>query len=114
MCATKVKPIVLSSGRCPFNEWLFSIPVEAKIECVAAIKELEKHGHKLDRPLSDFLQDGIYELRIKHNRIEYRMLYFFAGKGRAWITHGFIKKTQKVPPEEIEKASRAKKGVVGK
>ncbi|MBO5568469.1 MAG: type II toxin-antitoxin system RelE/ParE family toxin [Clostridia bacterium] len=37
-----------------------------------------------------------------------RVLYFFFDGGQAILTHGFIKKTQKTPPSEIERAIRYK------
>jgi hypothetical protein len=34
-------------------------------------------GHELRRPEADFLRDGVYELRISLNHIQYRLLYCF-------------------------------------
>jgi phage-related protein len=96
------------NGRCPLGDWLSDLPDGALAKCIAATKELEKRGDELERPISGFLQDGIYELRVKHDRIQYRILYFFLGKGRACLSHGFVKKTSKVPAEEIRRAIRHK------
>ncbi len=59
-------------------------------------------GHELRRPEADFLRDGVYELRIALQGIQYRILYFFQGS-RAVLSHGLIK-TSKVPPKEIDLA----------
>jgi len=44
------------------------------------------------------------ELRISVSKEEARIFYFFTIGNRIILTHGFIKKTQKTPPKEIEKA----------
>lgn len=36
----------------------------------------------------------------------YQVLYFFVVNGKAVLTHGFIKKTQKTPKAEFERAKR--------
>jgi hypothetical protein len=38
---------------------------------------LKERGHELQRPLADYLRDGIYELRGKFGSVNYRILYFF-------------------------------------
>lgn len=64
-------------------------------------------GHELRRPEADFLRDGIYELRIGHQGINYRILYTFIGQRIALLTHGIIKE-KRVPPKEIDKAIRCR------
>ena len=51
----------------------------------------------------------ILELRTKVGSDISRVLYFFFDGGQAILTHGFIKKTQKTPPSEIERAIRYRK-----
>ncbi|MDR3108317.1 MAG: type II toxin-antitoxin system RelE/ParE family toxin [Planctomycetaceae bacterium] len=60
-------------------------------------------GHDLRRPIADYLEDGIYELRIKHRRLHYRILYSFVGQQIVLLTHGIIKE-QRIPPKEIQLA----------
>ena len=50
------------------------------------------------------LGDGIFELRTIQGNNVVRNLYFFIIGKKIIITHGFRKKTQKTPPEEIAKA----------
>jgi phage-related protein len=59
----------------------------------------------LRRPESDLLRDGIHELRAKSGRVQYRILYFFAGRTVAVLAHALTKK-DKVPPAEIDRAIR--------
>ena len=64
-----------------------------------ALREL---GHELRRPEADFLRDGIYELRVRLQRINYRMLYFFHQDTAVVLSHGLVKE-RRVPPEEIDR-----------
>ena len=52
------------------------------------------------------LQDGIFELRVQETGNIYRVLYFFYIGKRIILTHGFVKKTQKTPPNEIKRAKQ--------
>lgn len=76
--------------------------------CVAAIERLVEFGHELRRPLADFLREGIYELRIRKGRVNYRILYFFHGRNLAILAHA-ITKQDKVPKADIERTLRRKK-----
>ena len=49
----------------------------------------------------------IYELRVRHQRVNYRMLYFFHGRIAVVISHGLVKE-QVVPPKEIDRAVERK------
>jgi len=75
---------------------------------VAAIERLADFGHELRRPFADFLRDGIYELRLRKGRVNYRILYFFHGRGLAILGHALTKE-DKVPEADIERALRRKK-----
>ena len=77
-------------------------------KCAAAIERLVKFGHELRRPLADFLEEGIHELRIRKGRVNYRILYFFHGKNLAIMAHALAKE-DKVPKADIERAVRRKK-----
>ena len=76
--------------------------------CVAAIGRLSALGHDLRRPLADILRNGIYELRIRKGRVNYRILYFFHGRNLAILGHALTKE-DKVPKADIERAIRRKK-----
>jgi phage-related protein len=96
------------NGRRPFEEWLETIPEGARFKCLDALEKLRSQGHELRRPVAAPLRDGIYELRPAYLGVQYRILYFFAGKGIVIVSHGFSKKTDKVPENEIERALRRK------
>lgn len=86
----------------PLIDWMGSLKQKVIDKCVAKIARLEEMGHELRRPEADLLQNGIYELRIKHERVPYRILYFFHDQ-KAILSHGMQKKNV-VPPKEIDHA----------
>ncbi|MDR9895903.1 type II toxin-antitoxin system RelE/ParE family toxin [Aetokthonos hydrillicola Thurmond2011] len=61
-------------------------------------------GYELRRPAADYLRDGIYEIRAKHIRMQYRILYFFHNQNVAILAHAITKEGAAVPPIDIERA----------
>jgi phage-related protein len=96
-------------GSVPILAWLDKLPQKAQDKCRVRIERLRELGHELRRPEGDFLRDGIYELRVKLQRVNYRMLYFFHRDTAVVLSHGLVKERQ-VPPGEIDRAvkNRAK------
>jgi phage-related protein len=95
----------------PVRDWLAELqqrnrPAFAK--CVQAIGRLAAFGHELRRPHADMLRDGIYELRVRHKRVNLRILYFFHGQDVAVLAHGLVKEKQ-VPDVDIERAIERKR-----
>ena len=56
----------------------------------------------------DFLLDGIYELRVSLQGLQYRILYFFHGTIAAVVSHGLVKE-RVIPSKEIDRAIERKK-----
>ena len=96
-------------GAVPFVEWFESLGDKAQDKCRIRIERLEELGHELRRPEADVLRDGIYELRAKHQRVNYRMLYFFHGQQAVVLSHGITKQQEEVPSSEIDRAIERKK-----
>jgi phage-related protein len=94
-------------GTVPIAEWLALLDRKARLKLSARIRLLQMFGHELRRPIADYLRDGVYELRVSHMRMQYRILYFFNGNSVIVLSHG-IRKTEIVPPIEIEKALERK------
>ena len=70
------------------------------------ISILQDNGYELREPYSKHLSEGIFELRAKVGSDITRVLYFFYVERHIILTNGFIKKTQKTPPKEIERAKK--------
>jgi hypothetical protein len=77
-------------------------------KCVVKIERLRQLGHELRRPEADLLRNGIYELRIGREGINYRILYFFQGRIAAILAHGLIKERE-VPEKDIRFALERKR-----
>jgi len=64
-------------------------------------------------PLVRSLGDGLWEIRstLPSRRIARLLLCFH--EGVIVVLHGFIKKTQKTPPDDLELARKRKREVTG-
>jgi Phage derived protein Gp49-like (DUF891) len=64
-------------GSVPVLDWLGGLPLKARLKCLVRIERLRELGYELRRPEADFLRDGVYELRVSLNHVQYRILYSF-------------------------------------
>ena len=108
MPKTEVVFYIEDDGSVPILEWLDSLQPKALDKCTVRIERLKELGHELRRPEADSLRDGIHELRVGLQHVNYRMLYFFHGRTAAVVSHGLVKEAA-VPPKEIEKAIERKR-----
>lgn len=111
MPQTKILFYQEKNGSSPIVEWLQELKTKNRTgfaKCVGRINQLQSMGHELRRPSSDYLRDGIYELRARDVKVQYRILYFFHGQSIAVLSHGIIKKGSAVPAKEMEKALKRK------
>ena len=67
---------------------------------------LQTLGTDLKMPQARYIEDGIWELRTKQSTNISRILYFTFAQDKIILLNGFVKKTQKTPPEEIDRAKR--------
>jgi phage-related protein len=104
---TEVLIFAESDDSSPFLNWLDKQAPKEQDKCIVFIERLEEYGHELRRPQADYLRDGIYELRIKRQKINYRILYFFH-ENQAVISHGIMKQQDKAPEKEIDIAIKNK------
>ena len=94
-------------GRVPALDWLKILLKKDRkgyANCVARIQLLSESGYELRRPAADYLRDGVYELRAKQRKTQYRILYFFHGQNVAILAHAIIKEGAPVPDIDIERA----------
>ena len=93
----------MEDGTVPARDFIFSLDDKLVLY---VIDNLEARGSQLRMPYSEELTDGIFELRaISGNNIA-RVLYFFIVGNTAVLTNGFVKKTQKTPPNQIQLAKK--------
>ena len=92
------------AGGEPLREWLKALSPEDRKRIGEDIKTVE-FGWPVGMPVCKPLGEGIYEVRtsVAQNRIA-RVLFYIDGRGRMVLLHGFIKKTQKTPREDLDLA----------
>lgn len=95
-------------GNVPVLDWLDALPAKIQDKCVVKIERLREHGHELRRPEADLLRNGVYELRVGREGMNYRILYFFHGRVAAVLAHGLTKE-QEVPVKDIERVLERKR-----
>ena len=94
------------NGNIPVEEFLKMLDVKMRAKLLGIIKILQEKGNRLREPYSKYLDDGIFELRGRVGSDISRVLYFFYYNKKIILTNGFIKKTQKTPKTEIDKAKK--------
>ena len=98
------------NGQKPVDEFLKTLPSKHKAKAIWEIELLAEYGTALKEPYTKSLKgdnyDGLWELRIKFASNISRIFYFMPIGDTFILLHGFIKKTEKTPKNEIEKAKQ--------
>ena len=96
------------AGGEPLRGWLKRLTQEDRKRIGEDIKTVE-FGWPIGMPVCKPMGGGVYEVRssLGQNRIA-RVLFYIDRKSRMVLLHGFIKKTQKTPDEDLELARRNK------
>ena len=98
------------NNKCYVQEFIDSQPpkVQQKIFwTLKLLRELDFLKEPYFKKLTN--ADNIWETRIKFGSNIYRIFFFFDNRNIVVLTHGFQKKTNKTPKEEIKKATELKK-----
>jgi len=98
----------LPSGEKPVEQFLDSLDLKMRAKALGSIDILAEFGNTLREPYSKAVGGGLFELRIKFARDITRIFYFFVVDKKIILTNGFIKKTQKIPPDKIALARKYK------
>src|SRR5207247_11266952 len=91
-------------GTVPLLEWLDGLPQKVRDKCRVKIERLRELGYELRRPEADYLRDGIYELRVKFQRVNYRMIYFFHRAIADSLAQGLVQEAQ-LPSNQFDRAA---------
>lgn len=97
-----------SGVKCIIEDFLDSLDskVAQKVTWVLSlIEDLERVPIKYFKKLTG--SDGIWEVRVETHIGFIRIFGFIAGQN-LWLTHGIIKKTDKTPKTDINKAEQYK------
>ena len=93
-------------GNEPAADFIDMLPVKTKTKVFRTIKMLKEYGVLLKEPYTRHIRGKIRELRIKDSQGAIRVLYFTYTGRRFILLHGFIKKTDKTPVQDIELAEK--------
>lgn len=94
----------LPDGSSPVQDFMDGMDKGMRAKSLSGIAALKQVGNMLREPLSKYIDDGVFELRIKLSSNTSRIFYFFQMGKRIILTNGYMKKTQKMDRREFEKA----------
>ena len=95
------------TGNEPVREWLKDLPKE-DCKVIGADILTVQYAWPVGKPLVDNLGDGIWEVRSRLNNRIARTLFVMVDQ-EIVLLHGFIKKQQKAPQDELDLAKTRKK-----
>lgn len=88
-------------GQAPVEEYLKSLQVQHRAKTLALIKMLEQHGPSLPFPYSSQVRGKLRELRTQQGKDKLRILYFGDARRVFVLLHGILKRSAKLPEEDI-------------
>ena len=98
-----------ANGEVPAQEFLDSLPIKLREKTLRSLALLQELGPQLRGEEAEYIRDGLFELRTQFGSDITRIIYFFFVGRKIVVTSGFIKKSQKTPRREIERALRCKR-----
>lgn len=89
-----------------FEKFLRTLPVKDEQKLVVTISKIEEYGLLIAarQEWIKKLDKNLYEIRSKRASNIQRAIYFHVNGDKYTITHGFTKKSQKTPTNEIKTA----------
>jgi phage-related protein len=100
----KIRYYKNDEGECPIEDFMETLLEKDRVKLKARLDLLKEQGIELKRPHTDYLRDGIHELRVKLSQGQTRALYFFCYKDYIVLTHSFYKREQVVRDIEINRS----------
>src|SRR3990170_6606304 len=98
----------LGSGEKPVEKFLEGLKTKNlslwKKTLAGLLKIKEREYHKM--PLTEYIEPGIFSLRIKAENNILRILFGFEKDRKIILLHGFIKKQNKIPLKELKIARK--------
>ncbi|MEO0852050.1 MAG: type II toxin-antitoxin system RelE/ParE family toxin, partial [Cyanobacteria bacterium J06648_11] len=91
-----------ASGNVPVVDWLKQQSPKVRAEFQQRFRLLQERGTAVGLPHVRPLGDKLYEIRLKQDKIIYRVIYFAFTERRFVMLHGFQKKQQSTPRKELD------------
>lgn len=99
--ANKIKYYISSRGDNPVKEFIDSLEIKQKIKVFHIFKLIIEYGiNSIPHHIKKLSGTPLWEIRIL-GKDNIRILYIAYRKETILLIHGFIKKTQKTNPKEI-------------
>ena len=98
-----------ATGREPVREWLKDLPAADRLILGTDIKDVE-FAWPLGLPLVRSLGRELWEVRSSLTQGRIARVIFCVSGGQMVLLHGFIKKSQKTPVQEIDLALKRMRG----
>jgi phage-related protein len=100
-----------ATGVEPVRDWLRGLPDDDRRKIGLDLATVQV-GRPVGMPLCRSLGSGLWEVRSALPSRRIARILFFVHEGRIGVVHGFIKKTQKAPPDEIDLARKRMKEMI--
>ncbi len=98
------------NGKKPVLDWLKSLRKDDRKSIGEVIKKVE-YGFPIGMPTCKKLDNGLYEVRSNIADGKIARVIFVIISNYMILLHGFIKKAQKIPKEDIKLALKRKKDI---
>jgi len=100
------------TGKEPVRDWLLDLSADDRKAVGDDIRTAE-FGWPIGMPLCRKIagRKGLWEIRTNLPDGRIARVFFCAHAGSMVLLHGFVKKTQKTPPKELDVAERRMKGL---
>ena len=95
------------AGNEPVREWLKALPAEER-KAIGVDIQTVQYAWPVGKPLVDHLKNGVWEIRSRFKDRIARTLFAVIDQ-KIVLLHGFIKKQQKTPQDELALALKRKK-----
>lgn len=96
------------AGAITFLDEFKKQPQKLQESILAKLKRVREEGYRVRMPTVEHLEDGLYELRVKSERNNYRILFFFYNQRAILLPDIHHKDQRKLPRRIIEKALKQK------
>lgn len=96
-----------AAGNEPVREWLLGLDDAARREVGLDLQRVQ-YRWPIGMPLVRPLGDGLFEVRTNLPDKTIARVFFCFHEGELFALHGFIKKSQATPPEELKLARKRK------
>ena len=90
----------------PVVKFIDKLPVQDQAKIIACLKSVEELGFESPRVEFRQISGKLWEIKIKTSSSGYRIFYVAINKNALVLLHGYKKKSQKAPRNELQIAEQ--------